>query len=86
MAPLLSGSAAGDTAHRSVWTATACWSYALRTGPERNFQEAGLKCSPPLKMLTTTLQRLKNGGGVFGAGVWSDYGTATSLFPPDVAP
>ena len=53
---------------------------------ERNFREAGLQCSPPLKMLTTTLRRLKKGGGVFGAGVWSHYGTATSLFPPDVAP
>ena len=53
---------------------------------ERNFQEAGVKCSPPLKMLTTTLHRLKKGGGVFGAGVWSDYGTATTLFPSDVAP
>lgn len=53
---------------------------------ERNFQAAGLKWSPTLKMLTTTLHRLKNGGGVFGAGVWSDYGTPTTLFPPDVAP
>ena len=53
---------------------------------ERNFQAAGLKCSPPMKMLTTTLRRLKKGGGVFGAGVWSHYGVATTLSPPDVAP
>lgn len=48
---------------------------------ERNFQVAGLKSSPPIRMLTATLRRLKE-VGVFGAGVWSYYGEPTTLACP----
>ena len=45
---------------------------------ERNFHLAGAECSPPPRMLTTTLRRLKD-GGVSGAGVWSRYGERITL-------
>ena len=49
---------------------------------ERNFHLAGAaNQSSPLRMLTTTLRRLKD-AGVAGDGVWSYYGQATTITAP----
>ena len=45
---------------------------------EKNFHEAGLACKPKLRMLTTTLGRVRE-SGVAGAGVWSHYGEPVTL-------
>ena len=53
----------------------------LDDAAEGNFQTAGAECDPPLRMLTTTLRRLRE-KGVFGETVWSNYGYPVTLFAP----
>ena len=48
---------------------------------ERNWHIAGQEFDQPPRLLTTTLGRLKKGGGVFGPGVWSCYGRAETIYP-----
>ena len=47
---------------------------------EGNFHLAAAGSGLPPRMLTTTLNRLKE-GGFFGSGVWSDYGKRVTLAP-----
>ncbi len=47
---------------------------------EENFHRAAADSSLPPRMLTTTLRRLKE-GGMFGPGVWSQYGKPVTLAP-----
>ena len=48
---------------------------------ERNLHRAAAEFSPKPLILTTTLRRLKV-GGVFGTGVWVEYGTPVTLAAP----
>lgn len=48
---------------------------------EKNWRQVGQEFDPPLRMLTTTLSRLK-AGRVFGSGVWSYYGSPVTLTTP----
>ena len=49
---------------------------------EANFHAAGDAYPRTLKMLTTTLRRLRDGGGVAGEEVWSYYGVPITLSAP----
>ncbi len=48
---------------------------------EKNWHQVGQEFDPPIRMLTTTLNRLKQ-GKVFGVGVWSYYGNPVTLTTP----
>ena len=48
---------------------------------ERNFHVAGAAYSWELRMVTTTLRRLRD-DGVAGDSVWSNYGEPTTLAAP----
>ena len=45
---------------------------------EENFHSAAAASESPFRLLTTTLARLMR-GGIFGPGVWSDYGRPVTL-------
>ena len=48
---------------------------------ERNLHRAANGCARPLRMLTTTVGRVK-AAGVAGVGVWSRYGEPVTLAAP----